>query len=64
MPTRSATSDDLAAVAEIYAHYVLTSVATFELEPPDAAEWRRRFEAIVGAGLPFLVADRDGVVAG
>ena len=64
MPTRSATSDDLAAVADIYAHYVLTSVATFELEPPDAAEWRRRFEAIVGAGLPFLVTERDGVVAG
>ena len=64
MPTRTATSDDLAAVAEIYAHYVLTSVATFELEPPDAAEWRRRFEAIVGAGLPFLVTERDGVVAG
>ena len=64
MPTRTATSDDLPAVAEIYAHYVLTSIATFELEPPDAAEWRRRFEAIVGAGLPFLVTERDGVVAG
>ena len=37
MPTRAATSDDLDAVAEIYAHYVLTSVATFELEPPDDA---------------------------
>lgn len=64
MPTRTATAEDLPAVAEIYAHYVLTSVATFELEPPDDAEWRRRFEAIVGAGLPFLVTERDGVVAG
>ena len=27
-------------------------------------EWRRRFEAVVGAGLPFLVTERDGVVAG
>ena len=64
MPTRAATAEDLRAVAEIYAHYVLTSVATFELEPPDDVEWRRRFEAIVGAGLPFLVTERDGVVAG
>ncbi|OPX09818.1 GNAT family N-acetyltransferase [Mycobacterium sp. AT1] len=40
-----------------------TRTATFELEPPDD-EWRRRSEAIVGAGLPFLVTERDGVVAG
>ena len=51
-------------VAQIYAHYVTTSVATFEIEPPDAEEWRRRFTAVDAAGLPFLVAERDGVVAG
>jgi len=64
MPTRPATPADLAAVAEIYAHYVATSVATFELAPPDGDEWRRRYDAIVGAGLPFLVTERDGAVAG
>jgi L-amino acid N-acyltransferase YncA len=64
MSTRVATSDDLDAIAEIYAHYVATSVATFELDPPDAAEWRRRFAVIADAGLPFLVAERDGAIAG
>jgi phosphinothricin acetyltransferase len=64
MPTRTAIPDDLNAIAEIYAHYVRTSVATFELEPPDHAEWRRRFDAIVGSGLPFVVTERDGAVAG
>lgn len=64
MPTRPATPDDLAAVAEIYAHYVATSVATFELDPPDGEEWRRRYDAIVGAGLPFLVTERAGAIAG
>ena len=64
MTTRTAGSDDLNAIAEIYAHYVHTSVATFELEPPDRDEWRRRFDAITGAGLPFLVTERDGAVAG
>jgi phosphinothricin acetyltransferase len=64
MPTRIATPDDLDAIAEIYAHYVRTSVATFELEPPDAQEWRRRHAAITDAGLPFVVIERDGVVAG
>src|SRR5690242_2884933 len=60
---RPATDADLDAVAEIYAHYVLTSVATFELEPPDIKEWRRRHTAVVDAGLPFLVTERDGRVA-
>lgn len=64
MPTRVATTGDLAAIAEIYAHYVLTSVATFELDPPDAEEWQRRFDGVVGLGLPFLVVERDGAVAG
>jgi phosphinothricin acetyltransferase len=64
MSTRAATPDDLDAIAEIYAHYVATSVATFELDPPDADEWHRRFDAIIDAGLPFLVTERDGVIAG
>ena len=64
MSTRRATPDDLAAIADIYAHYVDTSVATFELAPPDGNEWRRRFDGIVGAGLPFLVAERDGAIVG
>ncbi len=51
MPTRTATPADLDAIAGIYAHYVRTSVATFELEPPDHDEWRRRFDAIVGAAV-------------
>ena len=64
MSTRAATPDDLDAIADIYAHYVATSVATFELVAPSPDEWRRRFAAIVDAGLPFLVAERDGVIAG
>lgn len=61
---RAGTAADLPAIAEIYAHYVLGSVATFEMQAPDAAEWRRRFDAITAAGLPFLVAEEDGRVAG
>ena len=64
MATRATTVDDLDAIAGIYAHYVRTSVATFELEPPDGAEWRRRFDSIANAGLPFVVTERNGAVAG
>lgn len=54
-----ASTDDAAAIAEIYAHYVLESTATFETEPPDEAESANRVTDIVGAGYPFLVV-RDG----
>jgi L-amino acid N-acyltransferase YncA len=61
---RTASLSDLDAIAEIYAHYVATSVATFELDAPDRAEWARRFDAITDAGLPFLVIERAGALAG
>lgn len=51
--------DDAAAIAEIYAHYVLESTATFETEPPDEVESRRRIADIVDTGYPFLIT-RDG----
>ncbi|WP_414637484.1 GNAT family N-acetyltransferase [Amycolatopsis sp.] len=56
--------EHLAAIAEIYAYYVENSQVTFELESPDEAEWARRFAAITDAGLPFLVAESSGKVAG
>lgn len=51
--------EDAAAVAEIYAHYVLESSATFETDPPDVAETERRIAQLTGKGYPFLVT-RDG----
>jgi L-amino acid N-acyltransferase YncA len=61
---RPASPDDLDAIAALYAHYVATSVATFELDAPDRAEWARRFDAISDAGLPFLITERAGAMAG
>jgi L-amino acid N-acyltransferase YncA len=61
---RPTTSDDLDAIAEIYAHHVSTGVATFELDAPDVPELRRRFDAVKADGLPFLTATFDGEVAG
>ncbi len=55
---------DVPAVAAIYAAYVLTSAATFELEPPDPDEINRRMRSVIEGGLPYLVAEVDGVVAG
>lgn len=61
---RATTAGDLDAVGEIYAHHVLTGVATFETTPPDDSELARRFHAVRDAGLPFLSADIDGVPVG
>lgn len=51
---------DVADVLRIYTPYVLHGVATFEEEPPSLDEIVRRRDAIVAAGLPYLVAVRDG----
>lgn len=63
MPTiRNATVDDIPRIVEIYAHYVRTSVATFEEVPPDATEIAIRFERLAALDLPWLVIeDPDGV---
>jgi L-amino acid N-acyltransferase YncA len=61
---RPATSGDLDAVAAIFGHYVIASVATFEEIPPTTADWHRRLGELADRGLPFLVADVDGEPAG
>ncbi len=61
---RPTVPDDLHAIGEIYAHHVLTGVATFETIPPDRQEWARRVRGVADAGLPFVTAQVDGMVAG
>ena len=61
---RAAAPADLGPVAAICAHYVTTTVTTFEEDPPTAADWRRRLDDLAGRNLPFLVAEQDGAVWG
>jgi len=63
-PIRPVTASDIPAITAIYAHAVRTGTASFELEPPDESEMKRRFEALIEAGYPYLVAEVDGAVAG
>jgi len=60
---RAATGGDAGAIAAIYAHYVEHSSVTFELTPPDAAEIAARMAHVLPR-YPFLVAEREGRVAG
>jgi phosphinothricin acetyltransferase len=61
---RDATDADVPAIQQIYAHYVLHTLATFEEEPPTVDDMLSRKAAVLRAGLPYLVADLDGAVVG
>ena len=64
---RAAVPADAGPVAAIFAHYVATSVATFEEVAPTAADWRQRLGELAARNLPFLVAEAaatGGGVAG
>ncbi len=61
---RDATCLDATAIAAIYAHHVLHGLGTFEEIPPDAEEMRIRLEGVLASGLPYLVAEISGRVAG
>ncbi|HJV62652.1 MAG TPA: GNAT family N-acetyltransferase [Albitalea sp.] len=61
---RPSTAADVPAIAAIYAWNVLHGTGTFELEAPDEAEIARRRDDVLGKGLPWLVAERDGQVLG
>jgi phosphinothricin acetyltransferase len=61
---RDAVPGDVPAMRDIYAHHVLNGLASFEEVPPTVDEMRARFEAVVGGGKPWLVAEVDGRIAG
>ncbi|BEV17833.1 GNAT family N-acetyltransferase [Herbaspirillum sp. DW155] len=59
-----ARSEHVAAMLDIYAVYVLTSLCTFEEVPPSLAEMHRRLDRLRRAGLPWLVALEGAEVIG
>jgi len=61
---RDATLTDIDTIQKIYAHFVLTGLASFEVDAPDVAEMTRRFEATKAARYPYLVAEIGGFVGG
>ena len=60
-PSRDA---DLPAITAIYAHHVLHGTGTFETDPPSPADMASRRADVLSKQLPYLVAERDGVVLG
>ncbi len=61
---RLATEQDMPAIQEIYAHYVLSTTASFEEEPPTVAEMTARWQRVLARSLPYLVATKGKRVVG
>lgn len=61
---RTATPNDAAATAAIYAHHVAHGTASFDTEPRSDGEMEAKIAECVAHGWPFLVAEKDGHVAG
>ena len=65
MSLRPATPADAAAIAAIYAPYVVSSAATFETEPPSVKEMKARITTAADI-YPWIVCadDESGVILG
>ncbi|MDT8999050.1 N-acetyltransferase family protein [Paucibacter sp. APW11] len=61
---RPSQDGDLPAIQQIYGLAVQNGTGTFETEVPDQAEMARRRAEVLGRGLPWLVAERDGQLLG
>jgi phosphinothricin acetyltransferase len=54
----------MTAAQRIYAYHVLHGLATFEETPPSLHALVARRVSVIGAGLPYLIAERKGEVVG
>jgi L-amino acid N-acyltransferase YncA len=61
---RPSQDDDIPAITAIYAHHVLHSTATFEVEPPSTQDMVTRRAEVLSRGLPWLVLEEAGQVQG
>jgi L-amino acid N-acyltransferase YncA len=61
---RSATQSDAAALAQIYNHYILNTIITFEEEAISASEMAERIAEVQKYTLPWLVLEEGEVLLG
>jgi phosphinothricin acetyltransferase len=61
---RPSSAADLAALTAIYGWHVRHGTGTFEVDPPSEADMARRRDDVLDKGLPYLVLEDGGAVAG
>jgi phosphinothricin acetyltransferase len=61
---RPARAEDFGRISEIYTHFVLHGLASFEEVAPDEGEMHRRWLALIEKDYPYLVAESAGQILG
>ncbi len=61
---RSARPEDAPQIAALYSHYVQSTTISFEEKALTGEDMAGRLAAVAAAGLPWLVAEREGELAG
>ncbi|MEY5017796.1 MAG: GCN5-related N-acetyltransferase [Actinomycetota bacterium] len=61
---RPVTTEDAAQLVDIYNHFIATSTVTFDEAAWDIDAMVHKIHAIHDKGLPFLVVEIDGILAG
>jgi len=61
---RACQEADMPAITAIYGHHVRHGFASFETDPPALEDMLRRRTDVIGKGLPYLVAEREGAILG
>lgn len=64
MIVRDVVDKDTSQIVEIYNHYIVTSHATFEIDPMVDSEMQRRVIECTDRGYPFLVANNEVEICG
>jgi phosphinothricin acetyltransferase len=64
LEVRDGEAADVPQVHAIYAHHVLHGFGTFDEVPPDLSAIDEKWRGVAASGLPWIVADDAGVVAG
>lgn len=64
MLLRAASAADLGGICAIYAHHVEHGTGSFETVAPTPRQMGERLQLVLSRGLPWLVADIDGEIAG
>jgi phosphinothricin acetyltransferase len=55
---------DVPAITALYAHYVRSSVATFDTEPPGESQMAEKFGHMADLGHPLVIAEESGQLVG
>jgi phosphinothricin acetyltransferase len=61
---RDSLASDCEMIHKIYSYHVLHGTASFEIIPPTLEEIIARRQAVVEKALPYIVAEREGLVVG